>query len=73
MISIKQKRIVINNQNVFSMLKIYTGSIRRYFLVKKEDFKLSPLNSQGGLSKMWQLFREQTEEIISELNEALAA
>jgi hypothetical protein len=31
------------------------------------------INAQGGLGKMWQLFGEQTEEIISELNEVLAA
>jgi len=29
--------------------------------------------AQGGLGKMWQLFGEQTEEIINELNEVLAA
>ena len=37
------------------------------------DFDLNPFNAQGGLGKMWQLFGEQTEEIIGELNEALAA
>ncbi len=30
-------------------------------------------NAQGGLSKMWKLFGEETEVIINELNEALAA
>jgi type I restriction enzyme R subunit len=34
---------------------------------------LNPFNAQGGLSKMWQLFGDKTEEIIGELNEALAA
>ncbi len=31
------------------------------------------MNAQGGLSKMWQLFGDNTETIINELNEALAA
>ena len=31
------------------------------------------MNAQGGLSKMWQLFGDNTEEIIKELNEILAA
>ena len=32
-----------------------------------------PINAQGGLGKMWKLFGDKTEEIINELNEALAA
>ena len=41
--------------------------------IEKEDFDLNPFNSQGGLGKMWQLFGGKTDEIILELNEALAA
>ena len=43
------------------------------FHIEKEDFDYNPFNAQGGLGKMWQLFGEQTEEIINELNEVLAA
>ena len=43
------------------------------FHIDKDDFDLNPFNSQGELGKMWQLFGEQTENIINELNEALAA
>jgi type I restriction enzyme R subunit len=43
------------------------------FHIDKDDFDLNPFNAQGGLSKMWQLFGSQTEEIINELNEVLAA
>ncbi len=43
------------------------------FHIEKDDFDLDPFNAQGGLGKMWQLFGDQTEEIINELNEALAA
>jgi type I restriction enzyme R subunit len=43
------------------------------FHIDKDDFDLNPFNAQGGLCKMWQLFGDQTEEIINELNEALAA
>ena len=31
------------------------------------------LIKNGGLEKMWLLFREKTDKIINELNEALAA
>jgi type I restriction enzyme R subunit len=43
------------------------------FHIEKEDFDLNPFNAQGGLGRMWQLFGAKTEEIISELNEVLAA
>jgi type I restriction enzyme R subunit len=52
------------------MIKDYVISS---FHIEKEDFDLNPFNAQGGLGKMWQLFGEKTEEIINELNEALAA
>jgi len=42
------------------------------FHIEKEDFYLNPFNAQGGLGKMCQLFGDKTEEIIGELNEALA-
>ena len=41
--------------------------------VEKDDFELDPFNKNGGLGRMWQLFGEETEEIINELNEVLAA
>jgi type I restriction enzyme R subunit len=52
------------------MIKDYVAGS---FHVEKEDFELDPFNKNGGLGKMWQLFGEQTDEIINELNEVLAA
>jgi type I restriction enzyme R subunit len=52
------------------MIKEY---VTNSFHLDKEDFDLDPFNKNGGLSKMWQLFGEQTDEIINELNEVLAA
>ena len=52
------------------MIKDYVASS---YHIDKEDFDLNPFNAQGGLGKMWQLFGEKTEDIINELNEALAA
>jgi type I restriction enzyme, R subunit len=52
------------------MIKDYlTGS----FHIEKDDFDYVPINAIGGLGRMWQLFGEQTEEIIEELNEVLVA
>jgi type I restriction enzyme, R subunit len=52
------------------MMKDYVASS---FSIEKDDFELSPFNAVGGLSKMWQLFGEDTDLIIKELNEVLAA
>lgn len=52
------------------MIKEY---VTNSFHIDKEDFDLNPFNAMGGLGRMWQLFGVQTDEIINELNEVLAA
>ncbi len=52
------------------MIKDYvTGS----FHIDKDDFDLNPFNAQGGLGKFYELFRDDYETILEELNETLAA
>lgn len=41
--------------------------------VEIDDLDYTPFDAQGGRGKMWQLFGEEMETIIDELNEALAA
>ena len=43
------------------------------FHIDRDDFDLSPFNAEGGLGKMYQVFGAETEEIIEEINEVLAA
>jgi type I restriction enzyme R subunit len=52
------------------MIKDYVAAS---FHIDRDDFDLSPFNAKGGLGKMWQLFGAETEGIIQELNEILAA
>ena len=52
------------------MIKDYIAASMQ---VDKEDFELDPFNKKGGLGKMWQLFGEETDKIIDELNESLVA
>lgn len=52
------------------MIKEYVAAS---FRMDRDDFDLSPFNAHGGLGKMWQLFGDQTDEILAELNEELAA
>ncbi|OFY68543.1 MAG: restriction endonuclease subunit R [Bacteroidetes bacterium RBG_13_43_22] len=61
------------NEEQMLWLRMIKDYVINSFHIEKEDFDLNPFNAQGGLGKMWQLFGEKTEEIINELNEALAA
>jgi type I restriction enzyme R subunit len=54
-------------------LRMMKDYVSNSFTIEKDDFDLSPFNAEGGLSKMWQLFGEETDKIIKELNEVLAA
>jgi type I restriction enzyme R subunit len=54
-------------------LRMMKEAITSSFHLDKEDFELDPFNKQGGLGKMWQLFGEETNSLIDELNESLVA
>ncbi len=54
-------------------LRMIKDYIAASFHVDKEDFELDPFNKNGGLGKMWQLFGEDTDGLINELNETLVA
>jgi len=41
--------------------------------VEKEDFNLYPFKKHGDLGRFYQLFKEDYEKILEELNEVLAA
>ncbi len=54
-------------------LRMIKEHVAGSFHIEKDDFDYNPFNSLGGLAKMWQLFGAETDEIINELNEVLAA
>jgi type I restriction enzyme R subunit len=54
-------------------LRMIRDHICNSFHIEKDDLELSPFDKHGGLGKMWQLFGEETDGLITELNEALAA
>nr|WP_294932900.1 DEAD/DEAH box helicase family protein [uncultured Flavobacterium sp.] len=60
-------------ENQMQWLRMMKDYVANSFSIEKDDFDLSPFNAEGGLSKMWQLFGEETDSIIKELNEVLAA
>jgi type I restriction enzyme R subunit len=54
-------------------LRMMKDYVANSFSIDKDDFDLSPFNAEGGLSKMWQLFGDETDKIINELNTILVA
>ncbi len=60
-------------QEQMDWLRMMKDYVANSFSIDKDDFDLSPFNAEGGLSKMWQLFGAETDGIIKELNEVLAA
>ncbi len=61
------------NEEQMQWLRMIKEYVVNSFHIDKDDFDLNPFNAQGGLGKMWQLFGDKTDDIINELNEALAA
>jgi type I restriction enzyme R subunit len=41
--------------------------------IERDDLDMAPFDAKGGLGKMYQLFGESVDQLINELNEALAA
>lgn len=69
----KQAGAVKFNEEQMQWLRMIKDHVANSFHIEKEDFDLNPFNARGGLGRMWQLFGTETEEIINELNEVLAA
>ena len=69
----KQAGKVKFTEEQMQWLRMMKDYIANSFHLDREDFDLSPFNAEGGLSKMWKLFGEQTDGIVSELNEVLVA
>ena len=68
----KQAGAVKFNEEQMQWLRMIKEYVVNSFHIDKDDFDLNPFNAQGGLGKMWQLFGDQTDTIINELNEVLA-
>jgi type I restriction enzyme R subunit len=69
----KQAGAIKYTEEQVQWLRMIKDYIAASFHVDKNDFELDPFNKQGGLGKMWQLFGEETDAIINELNESLVA
>jgi len=68
----KQAGAVKFNEEQMQWLRMIKEYVVNSFHIGNDDFYLYPFNKEGSLGKMWQLFGDQTDSLISELNEALA-
>jgi type I restriction enzyme R subunit len=69
----KQAGSVKFSEEQMNWLRMIKDYVATSFHLDRDDFDLSPFNAAGGLGKMYQVFGADTEEIIVELNEVLAA
>ncbi len=61
------------NEEQMQWLRMIKDYIANSFHIEQDDFDLDPFNRNGGLGKFYQLFNNDYQVIINELNEALAA
>ena len=54
-------------------LRLIKNHIVSSYHIEVDDLDYTPFNAQGGRSKMYQLFGNEMDEIINELNEVLVA
>jgi type I restriction enzyme, R subunit len=54
-------------------LRMVRDHIVNSFHLGRDDLDMAPFNAKGGLGRMYQLFGENMDNVIHELNEALAA
>ena len=69
----KQAGVIKYNEEQMQWLRLIKEHITMSFHISQEDFDYNPFNAQGGLGKFYELFGEQTEAILEELNEVLVA
>lgn len=61
------------NKDQMEWLYMIRDHIATSFHIEQDDFSLSPFGERGGLGKLHELFGDQTDKLINELNEVLVA
>lgn len=69
----KQSGALKFNDEQMQWLRMIKDHVATSFHIEREDFEYEPFAPAGGLGKMYQLFGEQMNPIIEEINVALAA
>jgi type I restriction enzyme R subunit len=61
------------NEEQMEWLRMIRDHIVNSFHLDRDDLDMAPFDSKGGLGRMHQLFGDQMDKVIGEMNEALAA
>jgi type I restriction enzyme R subunit len=61
------------NEAQMDWLRMVRDHVANSFHIEKDDLEMSPFDAQGGLGKMHQLFGNQMDSLLDELNEVLVA
>ena len=61
------------NDEQMDWLRMIRDHVAASFHLERSDLELTPFDAKGGLGRMYQLFGDQMNRVIDELNEALAA
>jgi type I restriction enzyme R subunit len=61
------------NEEQMAWLRMIRDHIAASHHLQREDLELEPFDQRGGLGRMWRLFGAAMDDIIDEMNEALAA
>ncbi len=59
------------NELQMDWLRLIRDHVAASIRLEREDLELAPFNARGGLGRMWQLFGDQMDPLIEEINEAL--
>ena len=54
-------------------LRMIRDHIATSFTIERDDLEMAPFDGKGGLGQMYQLFGDGMDEVMTEMNEALAA
>jgi type I restriction enzyme R subunit len=61
------------NEEQMEWLRMIRDHVISSFHIGRDDLDMAPFDAKGGMGRMYQLFGDQMDEVMSELNEALAA
>ncbi|MDE0229393.1 MAG: DEAD/DEAH box helicase family protein [Bryobacterales bacterium] len=60
------------NEEQMTWLRMIRDHVASSFHLDRDDLEMPPFDAQGGMGRMYQLFGDQMDRVIDELNEALA-